>query len=118
MMHLTLAGKSLFIGDDAARAVLEYATALADRGRADQVTVRAIGDDGNEVQVSFVLDSGAVISAETTNATIEAPDNDFVVADIRRRIGRLSHRVAPAPASNGFHSDGNRPDGDHWPEEY
>lgn len=113
MMHLTLAGKSLFIGDDAARAVLEYATALADRGRADQVTVRAIGDDGNEVEVSFVLDSGAVISAETTNATIEPPDNDFVVADIHRRIGRLTHRVAPTRASNELQSDG-----DHWPEDY
>ena len=114
MMHLTVAGKSLFIGDDAARAVLDYATALADRGRADQVTVRAIGDDGNEVEVSFVLGAGVVIAAETTNARIEPPDNDFVVADIRRRIGRLTHRVAPTPrASDGF--DG---DGDHWPEEY
>ncbi|MFE6256508.1 hypothetical protein [Agromyces sp. NPDC057865] len=114
MMHLTVAGKSLFIGDDAARAVLEYATALADRGRADQVTVRAIGDDGNEVEVSFVLDPGVVIAAETTNATIEPPDNDFVVADMRRRIGRLTHRVAPTPrVSGGFDADG-----DHWPEEY
>jgi hypothetical protein len=114
MMHLTFADKSLLIGDDAAHAVLDYATALADRGRADQVTVRAIGDDGNEVEVSLVLDAGTIIAAETTNSTIEPPDNDFMVADIRRRIGRLTHHVAPATQM----TDGLGGDGDHWPEEY
>ncbi len=113
-MHVTFADKSLLLGDDAAHAVLDYATALADRGRADQVTVRAIGEDGNEVEVSMVLDAGTIIAAETTNATIEAPDNAFVVADLRRRLGRLTHRVAPTPPTSGqFQSDGN-----HWPDDY
>lgn len=114
MMHLTFADKSLLVGDDAAHAVLDYATALADRGRADQVTVRAIGDDGNEVEVSFVLDAGTIIAAETTNSSMEAPDNDFAVADIRRRLGRLTHQVAPAPYPPRA-LGGND---DHWPEDY
>ncbi|TYL52957.1 hypothetical protein [Agromyces mariniharenae] len=114
MMHVTFADKSLLLGDDAALALLDYATALADHGRADQVTLRAIGNDGNEVDVRMVLDAGIIIAAETTNITVEPPENAFNIADIRRRLNRLVHRVAPAPTR----SDGFPHDGDHWPEEY
>lgn len=114
MMHVTFADKSLLLGDDAARALLDYATALADHNRADQVTLRAIGNDGNEIDVSMVLDAGTIIAAETTNATVEPPDNAFAVADIRRRLSRLTHRVTPAATA----SDGFEGDGDHWPDEY
>jgi hypothetical protein len=89
MMHVTFADKSLLIGDEIAELLLEYATAIADRGRADQVTIRAIGSDGNEVDVHLLLDSGTIIAAESTNSTANPPDNRDNIEDIRRRIDRL-----------------------------
>jgi hypothetical protein len=86
MMHVTFAEKSLFMGDDAADVLLEYAKVLADQGRADRVTLRVIGSDGNEVDIDMLLDSGTIIAAETTNSNVNPPDNSENVADLRRRL--------------------------------
>lgn len=86
MMHVTFAAKSLFMGDDAADVLLEYAKVLADQGRADRVTLRAIGAEGHEVDVDMLLDSGTIIAAESTNSDVIPPDNSENVAEIRRRL--------------------------------
>ena len=95
MMHVTFAGKSLLMGDDAAEVLLAYATALAARGQADQVVIRAIGGDGNEVDVHMLLNAGTIIASESTNSTANAPDNRANVTDIRRRLGRLTAGIGP-----------------------
>lgn len=86
MMHVTFAEKSLFMGDDAADVLLEYAKVLADQGRADRITLRAIGAEGHEVDVDMLLGSGTIIAAETTNSDASPPDNSENIADIRRRL--------------------------------
>ena len=96
MMHVTFADKSLLMGDDAAEVLLAYATALARAGEADQVTVRAIGGDGNEVDVHMLLNAGTIIASESTNSAVDAPDNRDNVTDIRRRLGRLTAGISPA----------------------
>ena len=95
MMHVTFADKSLLIGDEIAELLLEYATAIADRGRADQVTIRAIGSDGNEVDVHMLFDSGTIIAAESTNSTANPPDNRENIEDLRQRIDRLVSPPGP-----------------------
>jgi hypothetical protein len=95
MMHVTFADKSLLMGDDAAEILLEYATALAASGQADQVMLRAIGGDGNEVEVHMLLNAGTIIASESTNSTTNAPDNRDNVTDIRRRLGRLTAGIGP-----------------------
>ena len=99
MMHVTFADKSLLVGDDVAGLLLEYATAIADRGRADQVTIRAIGSDGNEVDVHMLLDSGTIIAAESTNTTANPPVNRDNIEDLRRRIDRLVSPPVPEVTS-------------------
>jgi hypothetical protein len=95
MMHVTFADKSLLMGDDAAEALLAYATALAASSQADQVMLRAIGPDGNEVDVHMLLNAGTVIASESTNSTANSPDNRDNVTDIRRRLGRLAAGIGP-----------------------
>jgi hypothetical protein len=102
MMHVTFADKSLLVGDDVADLLLQYATAIADRGRADQVTIRAIGNDGNEVDVHLLLDSGTIIAAESTNSTADPPDNLDNIEDLRQRLDRLVSRPGPQVSSTQF----------------
>lgn len=52
---------------------------------ADTVTLRAIGADGNEVEATFLLNSGTELMTETTNTAALAPRNDEVVGYMQER---------------------------------
>ncbi|WP_101846121.1 hypothetical protein [Zhihengliuella sp. ISTPL4] len=94
MKHVTYGEKSLLMGDDAADALLEYSRVVADEGRADTVSFRSISPDGNIGLASFLLNPSTVLMVETTNSTLEAPDNAEEVAEVHRRIDAV---LRPAP---------------------
>jgi hypothetical protein len=94
MKHVSYADKSLFMGDDAADSLLEYARLLADNERADTVTLRSISTDGNTVEASFLLDASTVLMVESTNSEMEAPDNTDAVQDIKDRIDAITRPVS------------------------
>ncbi|NQX37141.1 hypothetical protein [Herbiconiux sp. VKM Ac-2851] len=98
MKHITFAEKSLLVGDDAAEAITEYAAALAKHASADTVTLSAFGSDGQDVNATFVLDSGTVLMAETTHSSIPEPDNTDAVAYMREKT-----RLLVSPPSAGPH---------------
>ena len=106
MKHITYGEKSTFLTDEAADALLEYASVLADKGRADTVELRAVGPDGNEVTVSFLLDAGATLMSESTNTSMTPPENDDAIAYMRERVMQLS---SPPPV---------RPDDETMPASY
>jgi hypothetical protein len=110
MKHVTVSEKSLLMGDDVADVLLEYAKVLADAGRADRVTVRVIGPDGNEVDIDLLLDSGTTIVAESTNSTANTPDNRDNIADLRQRLARATpwHATSDAVDTGEY----------HWTDEY
>ena len=87
--HLSFADKNLFVDDITADVLVEYAGLLAAEQSGDTVTVRAIGQDGNEVDASFVLSMGTNLVAESTNSHMEPPDNEVAVAYMRERIGLM-----------------------------
>jgi hypothetical protein len=91
MKHVTFGDKSLFMGDDAADCLLEYSRLLADAARADTVTVRAIGSDGNTVDAAFLLNEASVLVIESTNSTVEPPGNDEAVQYMQERIDALQN---------------------------
>jgi hypothetical protein len=86
MKHVTMAEKSLLIGDDAADTLLRYAALIARLGSGDAVTLRAIGVDGEDVTVSFLLNSGTVILAESTFSNLPEPDNSEQIEYMKSRI--------------------------------
>jgi hypothetical protein len=94
MKHVSYADKSLFMGDDAADTLLEYARLVADNERADTVTLRSISTDGNTVEASFLLDASTVLMVESTNSDVEAPDNTEAVQDIKDRIDAITRPVS------------------------
>jgi len=103
MKHVTIADKTLFMGDDIADALLEYARVLGNDDHADTVTVHAIGPDGNSVDVAILLNSSAVVVVESTNAEIEPPSNDEAVRYITDAIERI-HRP-PSAQTEGADSE-------------
>lgn len=98
MKHLTFAEKSLLVGDEAADVLLEYAVLLADRGRADSVRLNAYGADGDEVVATFLLDAGTPLMAETSQTSMNEPDNSLAIAYIRARIEEFRSPPHALPA--------------------
>ncbi|WP_213817039.1 hypothetical protein [Glaciihabitans sp. dw_435] len=97
MMHLTFSDKSLIVGDDAAKLVVEYAAALARAHSADTVTLRAYGADGGNVEATLLLDEGAPVMIETANSDLPEPENGALVEHIRARLGQLGATVQAMP---------------------
>jgi hypothetical protein len=89
MKHVTYAANAVLVDDDAADALLEYARVLADSGRADTVTLRAIRPDGNTVDASFLLNASTVMMIESTDSDRSPPRNEHVVIDLRDRIASI-----------------------------
>jgi hypothetical protein len=98
-MHLTYADKSLLVGDDVAKALIEYAAALATARVGDSVTVKAFGLDGEAVEAVLLLDTGAPIMAESTKSDLTEPDNTDVYAYMREKTLDLTP-PRPAPTQD------------------
>ena len=86
MKHVTMAEKSLLVGTEVADLLTQYAALLAQLRGGDAVTLRAYGIDGEEVEATFVLNSGVVLMAESTRSPLPEPDNSAAVAYLRERL--------------------------------
>ncbi len=89
MKHVTMAGKSLLLGDEAADMLMRYAALVAKVGTGDAVTLRAIGVDGEEVTATFLLNAGTVMLVESTFSNLLEPDNGDSVAYMHGRIAQF-----------------------------
>jgi len=90
MKHLTYSEKSLLVSDAAADLVLEYASALSNRGASDTVHITAFGADGDEVVATLLLGQGAPIMAESVTTSMSEPDNSDTVDYIRSAMQRFA----------------------------
>jgi hypothetical protein len=89
-MHLTFADQSLLLDDAAAKLTVRYAAALASQGRADSVSVRAYGADGDKVEAVLLLDQGLTLMAETSHTDLPEPDNGDAVEYMQERLDALT----------------------------
>jgi hypothetical protein len=104
MKHLTYGEKSLLLGDRAADLIVEYATALARLGGADNVTLNALDPDGNDVAVTFLLASGAALVVETGSTSLPEPPNHEAEEYMSRRLGLLEHPPNVGPTDDEDHA--------------
>lgn len=107
MKHVTYAQKSLLMGDDVADALLAYAALLADAGSADNVEVKGVGVDGEEVVATFVLGNGIDLMAETTRSGLPEPDNSSALAYIRDRSQAITNVETHVPVATTPSDFGN-----------
>jgi hypothetical protein len=104
--HVLYGQKSMFMGDEAASALLDYAAHVAQLRTGARVDLRAFSDEGNLVVVSFVLNGATSLAAESTDLPTDDPDNTAAVAHIRQQIERFS---MSADFFQGFGLDGEAP---------
>ena len=95
MRHVTYGDKPILIGDEVAAVLLEYAAQVARAGGGDSITLRAIDTDGNDVEVTFLLDAGATLMSQTATTSVQEPDNSEAIAFMRERLATMQ---SPAQA--------------------
>lgn len=103
MKRITYAERELFVGDDAADLLLEYAAALSKALRADVVQLRAFDADGDEVEVRFLLNAGTMLLSESATTAVAEPDNTEpdnteAVVSLRKRLVGLTPVPSVRPA--------------------
>ena len=86
MKHVLFGQKSVFLGDEAADALVDYAAHVAQMKTGDRVDMRGINSEGNAIVTTFLLNGGSNLAAETTSLQLDEPDNAESIAYIRRRI--------------------------------
>ena len=89
MNLVTFADTPLLIGSEAADLLLRYAASLANVGRADVVVLKALGAQGESLDVTFLLDAGAVMLAQQSDSRLPEPDNSTAVVYMRDRMHAL-----------------------------
>jgi hypothetical protein len=88
--HVWFGQKAVFLGDDAADALVSYAAHVAQQRTGDSIDMRGINTEGNEIITTFLLNAGTSLTAETTNMNLPEPDNAAAVEYIRGRIAQFA----------------------------
>lgn len=91
MKHVQFGDKSLFMDDETADLLIAYANALGKEDSSDTVQVRAVGADGNEVEVEMLLNASAQLATESTNSGLEPPRDEAVIRSMTERYEALTH---------------------------
>jgi hypothetical protein len=99
MKHITMADKSLLLDDTSAGLLLEYAALLGRNGSADTVIVNAYGDDGDPVTVTFLLNSGTAVLAESSESRVPEPDNTEAIKYMEERMLLIQSPPEAQPTS-------------------
>jgi len=95
MKHMTLADKSVLLGDEVADLLADYARLLAQENTADTIEIHGISGDGDEVTITFLLNSGVTLLLETTTSTLPEPENAKAEEYLRSTIVELTARTSP-----------------------
>jgi hypothetical protein len=99
--HLTIADKSLLVGDEVANVLVQYATLLGKMNSADNVIIRSIGIDGEEVEANYLLNSGTVMMAESTHSKLPEPENGEALSYMQDRLRHFEDYAFPDPDTFG-----------------
>ena len=89
MKFVTYSGTPLLIGDEAADLLIRFAASLANLGRADVVVVKALGAQGESIDVTFLLDAGSVMLSKSADSELAEPENSTAIAYMRNRMHAL-----------------------------
>jgi hypothetical protein len=100
MKAVTYAENSWLLGDEAADTLMDYAVVLARIDSADSVEVLALGPDGTEQSVSFLIGPATMMTAQSSDSSVDAPDNRDAVTLIRERIRIIESPPAPIPMTS------------------
>lgn len=85
MRSITYAGETVVTTDDVAEALVELTAAIAERGRADAITIPIVsGSTGQWGEASLVIGVGNDVLSVATEWEGTEPDFSFAAAQLRR----------------------------------
>lgn len=90
MKLLQYADEHWLIGNDAAKALVEYAVALANDGRADSVDVRMLNPTGRIQTVSLLVGPATMLTLTDSDSEADEPDNTEPIALMTERTRQLT----------------------------
>jgi hypothetical protein len=90
MRHLLYGQKSIFLGDEATDALVDYAALVAQLRTGARVDLKAYTEQGHLVDVTFLLNGAVDLVAESTDLRMPEPDNAAAVAGIRARLDEFA----------------------------
>lgn len=113
MKLIHYAGQQFLTSNSIADALLDYAAALARRGRADRVSIPVLSD-GAVSEVDVLIGPASQVVAEIVEDVGDGPQDDQLVDDLRRRTALL-HDPRPVVSSGDA---AQTVDGYELPDEY
>ena len=96
MKRLSYLDVHVFVGDDFADAVLDFAAALARTQAAETLHFHAVDEDGEPSTVGFLLGPASSLVIQSTTLVLPEPDNTEAFEFLR---GRMSDHAVPRPAT-------------------
>lgn len=99
MKRILYAGGSFLTGDDIAEAVLDYAVALANAGKAAKVDVPALDLEQRPERVLMVIGPSSQLMAEPVALGRELDDDEFT-AQLRLRTRVLQSKTGTADGAD------------------
>ncbi|MEU1970236.1 hypothetical protein ABZ477_01110 [Microbacterium sp. NPDC019599] len=97
MKHVSYGEKSLLMDDESADTLIEFASMVAASGGGDTVTLRAINMEGNETDVTFLLDGATMLAVQSATTRAHAPTNDGAVLEMREKIDLMENPPVGLP---------------------
>lgn len=106
MKRIHYVGEEFLTGDRIAEAVMDYATALARRTRADRFDIPVMSK-GRVGRIEMVVGPASQIMAEPVEQAQEEPVDEELVRELERRTaGLLGPRAVPVPDGAASATDG------------
>jgi hypothetical protein len=90
VQHITTPDKSFLLGDVATDLLMQYAAIVARTRGGDSLKVNAISGDGDDVVATFLINSGTLLTAETTSSSQQEPDNAELEQYLRARMAEYT----------------------------
>lgn len=105
MQRIYYSNDSVLTGSEIARALLEYAAALARNESAETVNIPVRRDDGTTTRAMFLIGPASQLIAEDEESTGEELRDDILVAKIKAATAQLSSPRAVSAQAAATTSD-------------
>jgi hypothetical protein len=97
MYRIHYAGDSIVTGTEIARALLDYAQALAQVGTSSTVDVPTVNEDGSSGRSEILIGPASQLIADAETSDFDEVVDDALVAYMREEAARLRNFGSPAP---------------------
>ena len=98
MQRLHYTGESFLVADEVCSALMDYASALADAGRSDVVSILIVDEAGLQIPAELLIGPASQLYSTSVDHMREEGLDSSLVADMRARAAALRSSAPSAGA--------------------